>query len=136
MSKSAASVLADFLEQRAKGVRAIEAEAEAIIHGTGHGTGHGDGHGQGNQAGYVAKMREKAMLLADLAGDAQGLVLALDEAHATAAADRLERFSQSAATSLKVGSPFFMSALLYPDEHKPGEPNDLERYVDEVRGWG
>jgi len=132
MSKSAASVLADFLEQRAKAVRAIEAEAEAIIHGDGH----GDGHGQGDQAGYVAKMREKAMLLADLAGDAQGLILALDEAHATAAADRLERFSQSAATSLKVGSPFFMSALLYPDEHKRGEPNDLDRYVDEVRGWG
>lgn len=128
MSKSAASVLADFLEQRAKAVRAIEAEAEAIIHG--------DGHGQGDQAGYVVKMREKALLLADLAGDAQGLVLALDHAHSEAAADRLERFSQSAATSLKVGSPFFMSALLYPDEHRPGEPNDLERYVDEVRGWG
>ncbi|MBU1041068.1 MAG: hypothetical protein KKF77_08225 [Proteobacteria bacterium] len=128
MSKSAASVLADFLEQRAKAVRAIEAEAEAIIHG--------DGHVQGDQAGYVAKMRQKAMLLADLAGDAQGLVLALAHPQSDAAADRLERFSQSAATSLKVGSPFFMSALLYPDEHKPGEPNDLESYVTEVRSWG
>ena len=127
MSKSAASVLADFLEQRALAVRAIEAEAEAILHG--------QGHGQGDQAGYVAKMREKALLLADLAGDAQGLVLALDHGHSEAAADRLESFSQSAATSLKVGSPFFMSALLYPDDHKPGEPNDLERYVGEVRGW-
>lgn len=124
MSKSAASVLADFLEQRARAVRSIEVEAETII------------HGKGDQAGYVARMRDKAMLLADLAGAAQGLVLALPSGLADAAAERLERFSQSAANSLKVGSPFYMSALLYPDEHKPGEPNDLERYVDEVRGWG
>ncbi|MDP3428301.1 MAG: hypothetical protein Q8S17_13115, partial [Humidesulfovibrio sp.] len=84
MSKSAASVLADFLEQRARAVRAIEAEAEALI------------HGQADQAGYVAKMRDKALLLADLAGDAQGLVLALDQARSEAAAERLERFSESA----------------------------------------
>ena len=124
MSKSAAAVLADFLEQRAHAVRAIEAEAEAII------------HGQGDQSGYVAKMREKAMLLSDLAGDAQGLVLALEPVLSKAAGERLERFAQSAAMALSVGSPFFMSALLYPDDHQPGQPNDLERYVAEVRGWG
>ena len=124
MSKSAACVLADFLEQRARAVRAIETEAEAII------------HGQGDQAGYVAKMRQKATLLEALAADAQALVSALEPVLAKAAAERLERFSQSAASSLGVGSPFFMSALLYPDEHKQGQPNDLERYVDEVRGWG
>jgi hypothetical protein len=124
MGKSAASMLADFLEQRARAVRTIEAEAEATI------------HGQGDQAGYVAKMREKALLLAALDEDAQALVQALEPVLAKAAGERLARFSGSAATSLSVGSPFFMSALLYPDEHKPGEPNDLERYADEVRGWG
>ena len=123
MSTSAASTLADFLEQRAKAVQAIEAEAETII------------HGQGDQAGYVAKMREKAALLAALAADAETLVQALEPRLAKTAAERLGRFSQSAATSLSVGSPFFMSALLYPDEHKPGEPNDLDRYVAEVRSW-
>jgi hypothetical protein len=124
MSKTAASALADFLEQRAKAVRAIEAEAEAVI------------HGQADQAGYVAKMREKAALLAALATDARPLVLALEPRLSETVDERLERFSQSAATSLKVGSPFFMSALLYPDEHQPGQPNDLELYVAEVRSWG
>ena len=124
MSKSAASVLADFLEQRARAVRAIETEAEDII------------HGQGDQAGYVAKMRQKATLLAALAADPQALVSALEPVLTKAAAARLERFSQSADSSLGVGSPFYMSALLYPDEHRPGQPNDLERYVEEVRGWG
>jgi hypothetical protein len=123
MSNSAASILADFLEQRAKAVRAIEAEAGAII------------HGQGDQAGYVDKMREKATLLAALDEDARPLVRALEPVLAKAAGERLERFSASAASSLSVGSPFFMSALLYPDEHKPGQPNDLELYADEVRGW-
>lgn len=123
MSNNAATALADFLEQRAKAVHAIEAEAEAVIHG------HGD------QAGYVAKMREKAMLLSELATDAEALVQALPSALARAASERLGRFSQSAATSLGVGSPFFMSALLYPDDHKPGEPNDLDLFVEKVRGW-
>lgn len=124
MSTSAALVLAGFLDQRARAVRAIEAEAEGLI------------HGKGDQAGYVAKMREKAMLLADLSGDAQGLVLALDADLAEEVEERLERFSASAANSLRVGSPFYMSALLYPDDHRPGEPNDLERFAAEVRGRG
>ncbi|MDQ7834015.1 MAG: hypothetical protein RDU24_01405 [Humidesulfovibrio sp.] len=123
MGINAATALADFLEQRAKAVHAIEAEAEAII------------HGKGDQAGYVDKMREKATLLSELAEDAESLVQALPPALAKAASERLGRFSQSAATSLSVGSPFFMSALLYPDDHTPGQPNDLDRYVDEVRGW-
>jgi hypothetical protein len=28
---------------------------------------------------------------------------------------------------------FYMSALLYPDDYREGEPNDLETFVDSVR---
>lgn len=123
MSAAAAEKLADFLDEKARKVKTIEAEAEAII------------HGKGDQAGYEAKMREKAELLSKLSGEAAPLVAALGRGLAEAAAERLDGFSGNAAMSLKVGSVFFMSALLYPDEHKAGEPNNLELFAAEVRGW-
>lgn len=123
MTSNPAAALADFLDERARSVRVIEAEAEALI------------HGKQDQAGYAARMREKAELLAGLAEAAHELLDALPEKRADAAAARLEQFSGSAAMSLKVGSVFFMSALLYPEDHKPGQPNDLERFAAEVRGW-
>ena len=46
---------------------------------------------------------------------------------------RLANFAQSAENSLAIGSPFYMSALLYPDEHQPGEPNNLELLIAEMK---
>jgi hypothetical protein len=123
MSSTPILELADFLDARAARVKALEAEAESII------------HDKKDQAGYVAKMKEKAELLAALGDDAEPFVAKLPSAQADAAAERLEVFSGSAATSLRVNSVFFMSALLYPDEHQPGEPNNLERFAAEVRSW-
>ena len=124
MSSAPILALADFLDARASSVKAIEAEAEKILHGS------------GDQSGYAARMREKAELLAALAEDADALVTALEQADPAlgeAAGQRLEAFSGSAATALRVGSVFFMSALLYNDDHQPGEPNNLELYAREVR---
>lgn len=124
MTTTPAAALADYLDEKARQVRAIEAEAEAII------------HGKGDQSGYQATMRKKAELLAALADDAESLVEALPVPLAEAAAESLGGFSANAANSLRIGSVFYMSALLYPDEHKPGEPNNLERFAAEVRSWG
>ena len=57
------------------------------------------------------------------------------ETLAAAAGERLNGFSLNASNSLRIGSVFYMSALLYPDEHKPGAPNNLEFLPAEVRGW-
>lgn len=124
MTTTPTAALADFLEAKAAEVRRIETEAEALL------------HGKGDQAGYAARMREKAELLATIAAEAAPLATALGRGLSDAAAERLGGFSHNAAMSLKVGSVFFMSALLYPDEHKPGEPNNLELLAAEVRGWG
>lgn len=123
MSAEATAKLADFLDEKARRIKAVEAEAEVII------------HGKGDQAGYQAKMREKAELLSALAAEAAPLVKTLGPGMREAASERLDGFSHNAAMSLQVGSVFFMSALLYPDEHKPGEPNNLELFAAEVRGW-
>ena len=47
---------------------------------------------------------------------------------------KLEQFSMSASTALRIGSVFFMTALLYPEDHKPGEPNDLDAYIEKLKG--
>ncbi|MDR3641180.1 MAG: hypothetical protein P4L39_07640 [Humidesulfovibrio sp.] len=123
MTTTPIAALADFLDDKARSVKAIEAEAEAIL------------HGQGDQSGYQALMRKKAELLAELADDAQPLVDALPRPRAGEAEERLGLFSMSAANALRIGSVFYMSALLYPDEHKKGEPNNLELFAAEVRAW-
>ena len=47
--------------------------------------------------------------------------------------ERLEEFAQGAENSLAIGSTFYMSALLYPDEHQPGEPNNLQLLIAELK---
>lgn len=123
MSSTPIAALADYLDEKARRVKTIEAEAEAII------------HSEGDQAGYEALMRQKAELLKALADDAAPLVKALGPGLADAAGERLAGFSRNAENSLRIGSVFYMSALLYPDEHKPGEPNNLELLAAEVRSW-
>ncbi|MGE4552809.1 MAG: hypothetical protein AB7D57_06835 [Desulfovibrionaceae bacterium] len=102
------------LRERAERVRELETRAGRTIE---------QDH---DQAGYAALMRAKAELLADLHDDCRALLdgATPDEAR------RIEAFSRSAGNSLDVGSVFYMSALLYPEDHRPGQPNDLERFAD------
>ena len=114
MSQTHRTELVALLRQRAQRVRELEAQAEQAI------------HQDRSQAGYEERMRDKAELLADLADDCRPLLdgISADEAR------RIEAFSQSAANALNVGSVFYMSALLYPEDYQPGQPNDLERFID------
>lgn len=123
MSTNPAAALADFLDAKAKEVKAIEARGQALLAGS------------PDQSGFEASMREKATLLSKISEDAEALVDALPKAQADGVSERLEQFSGNASMSLRVGSVFFMSALLYPDEHQAGEPNNLELLAAEVRGW-
>ena len=123
MKTTPAAALADFLDAQAAKVRDIETRAEAAIKGT-------DG-----QREYEDIMRDKATLLASIADEAKPLVDALSGERADEAAERLGQFSMNAQNSLRIGSVFYMSALLYPDDHQKGQPNNLERFAAEVRDW-
>lgn len=79
---------------------------------------------KGDIAGYRAQMRAKAELLAGLADAAVKAGYADSKALA-----QLRQFSASAATALDLGSVFYMSALLYPDEHKAGKPDNLQKLI-------
>lgn len=110
--------LADLLDQVAVEVRDIEALGRKAL------------YEENDDDGYRDLMRRKATKLAGLVDEAESLTKLVK----AEVVERIERFSLSASQSLEVGSVFFMSALLYPDDYKEGEPNDLEIFAAEVRG--
>ena len=110
------------LTRIARSIRSIEEDALKAL------------HEQGNQEAYREGMREKANVLRDLPRAMASFLERMDESAREAVEDRLDRFAQGAATALRLGSVFYMSALLYPEDHKEGEPNDLERFIAELEG--
>ena len=84
-------------------------------------------------AGYREKMREKAELLASLAERARPELEGLPETSRRTVEAGLQQFSASAETALSLDSLFYKSALLYRDDHKRGEPDNLEIFIQAIR---
>lgn len=79
---------------------------------------------------YRDVMHRKARLLAALPENAEERLAALPPDARQMATDRLQAFAASACTALDLDSVFYMSALLFPEDHRPGQPNDLETFRD------
>ena len=45
----------------------------------------------------------------------------------------LNSFAMRAAQALELSSIFYMSALLYPENYREGDRNDLELFIDRLR---
>ena len=121
--QTALDALLDWLDGRYRDV--MDAERQAL-----------DKLRNGDTPGHNGLMRRKAQLLADMAGDAAHLLDALPEEARGRFAEALRRFSASARLSLKLGSVFYMSALLYPDDHQPGQPDNLKLCLRAMREQG
>lgn len=121
MPYSELTALLEWLDAKALAVRILEEKAEAALHD------HND------QARYRQLMLEKATILSNLADEGTPLVALLPESHRGTISERLARFSQSATMAKRVGSVFYMSALLYPEDHRKGDPNDLEAFIGTLR---
>lgn len=87
----------------------------------------------GDAEAFREVMRKKAELLAGLAKEGGLHVDALPEKIKEKARLRLARFTASAENALALESVFYMSALLFPDNHQEGEPNDLELFREEIQ---
>lgn len=90
----------------------------------------------GDKQGYEDHMRGKAVRLAALAGKAKDILANVPGSAAREAEDTLARFSGSASMSLQLNSVFFMSALLYKDEHKADEPDNLQTLINTLTREG
>lgn len=90
----------------------------------------------GDTPGHNELMRRKAELLASMAEDAKPLLAPLPGEARFNFALALEGFSASARMSLRLNSVFYMSALLYPDNHKPGQPDNLTLCMERMEKLG
>jgi hypothetical protein len=85
-------------------------------------------HSRGDKDAHRAAMLEKCELLADLPERAGHYLKGGGEA-----ADQMRRglkdFARRANMALDLESVFFMSALLYPEDYRDGDLNDLERFL-------
>lgn len=115
--------LVQWLGERRAAIMAVEREALQRLE-------------TGDIPGHNEKMREKAKLLAALSEGAKPLLAPLPGEPRFNLALALERFSSSARTALKLDSVFYMSALLYPDDHKKGEPDNLLLFIERVEREG
>lgn len=110
----------NFLREQVRHLAEIEALAHKLLHEA------------GDDAGYRKAMQEKASWLANLATNARPYLEALPLEAQPMLEHRLHMFAQSAQRSLDIGSVFYMSALLYPEDHQPGQPNTLELWLADL----
>jgi hypothetical protein len=114
------NALLDRLEECAARTRRIEEEALKSLE-------------RGAHEAYRGAMRRKAELLLALPGEARPLLEGFAPHARRDILERLEGFAKSAGTALSLNSTFYMSALLYPENHRKGEPNNLEVFLGELR---
>lgn len=117
----AVAALLERLEARHAEVFAREGEALACLE-------------RGDVDGHRRNMEEKAALLARMDMEMGGLVDAVeDPVLRDAVGHRIRRFANSARNGLQLKSVFYMSALLYPDDHVPGQPDNLRLFIEALQ---
>ncbi|SMF40093.1 hypothetical protein [Desulfovibrio gilichinskyi] len=121
MSANPYKAVASWLDAEAVKVRDIEKVANSAL------------YDNKDENSYRDLMRQKAMLLSNLGNRLEPLIEPLSAEDRLFVKKRVKRFSMSASKALEIGSVFFMSALLYPDDYIDGENNDLENFAEKVR---
>lgn len=110
----------NWLEQKHALVRASEEQALAMLK-------------NGDADGYRAKMRQKADTLLSLEAEGMAYLPRLKGKQRLDSQYALEAFSAGARTAIELDSAFYMSALLYPQDHKNGEPDNLALFIDSLK---
>jgi len=82
---------------------------------------------------YRRFLEEKTALLAGLPELVLGPLGRLPDEVGEECLAALQEIAEDAMQAQRIGSPFYMSVLLYSTEQLPGEPNDLERLVRWLR---
>jgi hypothetical protein len=116
-----ASKVVSALQGAAEGVRRIEEEAREAL------------YGRDDPETYRQKLQEKTMLLMELSELAGPFLDGMAQDARAEVEAGLNSFERRAAQAWELSSIFYMSALLYPDDYKEGDRNDLELFIDRLR---
>jgi hypothetical protein len=109
------------LEGVARRVRKLEAEAAEALHDL------------DDAATYRRKLEQKTWLLLELPETLEPLLAGIEKKKADNIRGKLRNFARRAKPAMELGSPFYMSALLYPEDHRDGAQNDLELFIERLR---
>ena len=114
------AVLADWLRKRHASIKDCEVKAWKAL------------HEDKDEKAYRALMAERTDRIASLDEESAELTAVLPEDKREPIETALRRFARGARNAQRLESVFYMSALLYPDEHREGEPDNLERLLQEL----
>ena len=89
---------------------------------------------EGNNDAYIKIMQQKAEIIAELPLD----IKKYDESDIPAPvrkfiSDRTSSFSASAKKAIELKSNWYMSQLLFNEDHQDGNPNNFDLFVQEVK---
>lgn len=122
--KSTLAEVIGLLDDVAVQIRALEAEAEVLL------------HDRDDPERSAANMRRKAELLGELPELLEPKLEGLDAELREDIEDAADGFAQRGMMALGQGSVFWMRNLLYPEDYKDGDPNDLERFIGRLAAIG
>lgn len=109
------------LEEAADGVRALEEKAQAAL------------FEQDDRERHLGFLKQKAILVVDLADDLESLLEALPDELGRVVRKRLAEFAKLAGLALDLASPFFLATMFHPMEGWEEAPNDLKRLAEELK---
>ena len=121
MPNAAMNDFACWLTERCEFLHSLETEAERVL------------HEDKDTEKYRALMCQKAMFLQALPVEAEKVAAPLPASMAGPFLQQLAQFSENASRALGLDSVFYMYALLYPDNHVKGEPNNLDLLAERAR---
>jgi len=120
MSKEKQTLI-EQLEQISARIRAFDLEAGRQLHDT------------RDRQKYREILLEKTELLASLPELTRAGAKALPEEQAAAFEQSISELAEDAMQAMTIGSVFYMSVLLLPEEEQPESPNDLEKLIGLLR---
>lgn len=120
MPNTAIAEFTGWLKERCEFLHNLEREADRIL------------HEDNNSEKYKTMMCQKAMFLQALPEEAEKRVACLPRDVADTVMERIDGFAANASRALTLDSVFYMSALLYPDDHREGQPNALDVLAAEM----
>lgn len=109
------------LEQIAVKIRALEADARAAL------------FDRNDEPAYRRDLKEKTLLLMELPERMKPCLDDLDGPLRRKIEAGLKDFARRASQANSISSVFYMAALLYPDDYREGDPNDLEKFIKGLR---
>lgn len=115
------SQLTEWLRDRHSRILSLETEAKNAL------------YQNNDEPSYRSLMAKRAQCISVLREECAPLLAALaDTEIRDNVEDELNRFSAGGKNALRIGSIFYMSALLYPDDHQDGDPDNLERLINSL----